>query len=63
MNSDIRLCIGWNRHPKIVKLKRKLGAEGVLGLISLWTFAGEHRPDGILNGMDADDIAIAADCK
>ena len=61
MNSDIRLCVGWNRHPKIVKLRRKLGADGVLGIVALWTFAGEQRTDGVLHGMDADDIAIAAD--
>jgi hypothetical protein len=59
MNSDIRLSIGWNRNPKIIKLRRKLGAEGVLGLISIWTFAGEQRTDGVLSGMDDDDIAIA----
>jgi len=61
MNSDIRLQFGWNRHPKIIKLKRKLGSDGVLGLLELWTFAGEKRTDGVLKGMDADDIAIAAD--
>ena len=61
MNTDIRLSIGWNRHPKIVKLRRKLGAEGVMGLIGLWTFCGESRTDGVLHGMDDDDIAIAGD--
>lgn len=61
MNSDIRLSIGWNRHPKIIKLKRKLGADGVLALINLWTFAGEHRPSGVFTCMDEDDIAIAAE--
>ena len=61
MNSDIRLSIGWNRHPKIVKLRRKLGADGVLAIVNLWTFAGEQRPDGVLSGMDDDDIAIAAE--
>ena len=61
MNSDIRLCIGWNTNPKIVKLRRKLGADGVLGLIALWTYAGSQRTDGVLTGMDDDDIAIVAD--
>jgi hypothetical protein len=61
MNSDIRLCIGWNRHPKIVKLRRKLGADGVLSLVNLWTYVGEQRADGIMTGMDDDDIAIVAD--
>ncbi|MBK8132615.1 MAG: hypothetical protein IPK48_07830 [Gammaproteobacteria bacterium] len=57
----VRLSFGWNRHPKIVKLKKKLGAAGVLGLLKLWTFAAEYRPDGVLVGMDYDDIANAAD--
>jgi len=61
MNSDIRLCIGWNSNPKIVKLRRKLGSDGVLGLITLWTYAGAQRTDGVLAGMDDDDIAIVAD--
>jgi hypothetical protein len=61
MNSDIRLSIGWNQNPKIVKLRRKLGADGVLGLITLWTYVGGQRADGVLTGMDDDDIAIVAD--
>ena len=61
MNIDIRLAVGWNRHPKIVKLKRKLGADGVMALVSLLTFCGENRTNGVLSGMDDDDIAIAAD--
>ena len=61
MNSDIRLSIGWNKNPKIVKLERKLGPSGVLSLLKLWTFTAQHRPDGILSGMDNDDVAIAAD--
>ena len=60
MNSDIRIQSGWYRHPKIVKLRRRLGAEGVLGLVTLWTWTGEQRPNGILSGMDDEDIAIAA---
>lgn len=61
MNSDIRLSIGWNRHHKIVKLNKKLGDAGVLGLLKLWTFSAEYRPDGVLVGMTDYDIAIAAD--
>lgn len=60
MNSDIRIQSGWYRHPKIVKLRRRMGAEGVLGLVTLWTWTGEQRPNGRLTGMDAEDIAIAA---
>ena len=48
MNSDIRLSIGWNRAPQDYQTQEKLGADGVLGLVNLWTFTGEHRPDGVL---------------
>ena len=32
-----------------------------MALVSLWTFCGENRTNGVLSGMDDDDIAIAAD--
>jgi len=61
MNSDIRISVCFPSHTKTKKLKRILGSEGVLSLITLWTYAAQNRPDGTLTGMDLDDISIAAD--
>ena len=60
MNSDIRLSIGFFDHPKIIKLERQLGLEGVVALMRLWLWAAQNRPSGTLSGMDDEDIAIAA---
>lgn len=57
---DIRIKTTMLQHPKVQKLKRKLGADGVLGFISLLCFCGEYKTDGQLSGMDNDDIAIAS---
>lgn len=57
---DFRLSVGVIDHPKIVKLRRRLGADAVLALIRLWGFTARNRPRGDLMGMDADDIEIAA---
>lgn len=60
MNTDIRVKVTFPNHHKTRKLRRKIGAEGVCALMFLWLFAAENRPDGVLSGMDEDDIAIAA---
>ena len=60
MNKDIRLNVFFFKHRKTLKLRRKLGAEGVLALMTLWTEAAINRPDGILTGYDEEDIAIAS---
>ncbi len=59
-NSDIRLSTGWYRHPKVVKLRRRLGGDAVASLIQLWTYTGEERPSGILSQMDSEDIEIVS---
>jgi hypothetical protein len=59
--SDIRLKVGVLDHPKIIKLRRRAGAPAVEGLLRLWLFAAEHKSDGVLIGMDHEDIEIA--CK
>ena len=59
MNTDIRLSVFFLDHPKTVKLKRRLGLDGVESLIRLWTWTALNRPDGDI-GQDPDDIEIAA---
>lgn len=63
MNSDIRLSLGFFDHPKIIKLERQLGLEGVMALIRLWLWTAQNRPSGVLTGMDEEDIAIVARWK
>jgi len=60
MNTDIRLSVGFWEHPKTVKLIRRLGLEGVRSLQILWLWATQNRSNGVLSGMDAEDIEIAA---
>jgi len=60
VNSDIRLSIGFFDHPKSVKLKRRLGWDGLESLLRLWFFAAQYKPDGILSGMDTEEIELAA---
>lgn len=61
MNADFRVSTACMGHPKIVKLRRRLGADAVLSLFALWAWTAQERPSGCLHGMDAEDIAIAAD--
>ena len=60
MNTDIRLKVGFFNHTKIVRLKRRLGAEGVLSLLVLFAYTAQNKPSGDLVGMDAEDIEIAS---
>lgn len=60
MNSDIRIAVSFLDHKKTIKLQRRLGADGVLCLVRLWCYTAQNKPDGILSGMDAEDIEIAA---
>lgn len=61
MADDIRFSVNFWQHPKTVKLSRKGGLEAVRSLQILWCFCAQERTDGILSGMDGDDIEIAAD--
>jgi hypothetical protein len=59
--ADIRIDTGLRRHPKVEKLRRRLGAAGQIALIWIWLFARENHADGVLNGMTVEDIEIVAD--
>lgn len=56
MTDDVRLSTGFPTHRKTKRLKRVLGAEGVLGLIFLWAWAGRERWSGDLGGLSDEDI-------
>ena len=61
MNTDIRIAVDFFAHHKTRKLKKRVGSDGVLSLIQLWTYAAKLRPDGDLDGMSEEDIELAAD--
>lgn len=61
MNTDIRLSVGFWQHPKTKKTAKRLGLEGVRSLQVLWLWAAINRPNGVLSGMDWEDIELAAD--
>ena len=61
MNTDIRLSVGFWQHPKTKKTVKRLGLEGIRSLQVLWLWAAVSRPDGVLSGMDWEDIELAAD--
>lgn len=57
MNADIRLSITFPSHPKTLKLIRKLqDPMAPWMLVQLWIYTAHQRPDGVLHGMDAEDI-------
>ena len=61
MNIDIRLSLEFFDHPKTKKLRKRLGIEGVMALLKLWTWTAGNRPGGILTGLDAEAVELAAD--
>tara|TARA_R100000687_G_C6426045_1_gene153366 strand:- start:473 stop:1153 length:681 start_codon:yes stop_codon:yes gene_type:complete len=61
MPKELRLCTSTRIHPKIRRLRNKLGPEGVLALYNLWCFCIEYKQDGRLVGMEDVDVAEAAD--
>jgi hypothetical protein len=60
MNKDVRIATDYPDHPKIRKLKRRLGEAGVMSHIFLLCYAARARWDGNLEGMDVADIAQVA---
>ena len=63
MNTDFRLSVGYFEHPKIMKLERRMGEGAVLAHIRLLRFASMNKPDGLLTGLDREDVAIASGFK
>jgi hypothetical protein len=60
MNKDIRIAVTFLDHPKTIKLQRRLGDSAVLSLLRLWFHVAQNKPDGVLLGMDVEDIEIAS---
>lgn len=60
MNEDIRISLDFWDHHKTIRLKKKIGYEGIEALTRLWFYAAKFRPRGHLTNMDNEDIAVAA---
>jgi len=58
--TDARLSVGFPHHPKTQKLYRRLGAAGPWHFTVLILWCAQNKPDGDLQGMDDEDIEIAA---
>jgi hypothetical protein len=61
MALDIRISTNFFQNFKIKKLIRRCGLEGAQSIMQLWFYAREERPDGVLTGMDLEDLELAAD--
>ena len=60
MNSDIRLAVSFRGHRKRKRLRLLLGSGSTDFLIDLWIATAMTHPSGVLQGMDAIDIALEA---
>jgi hypothetical protein len=61
MATDIRVLTHFRHNRKRRRLKRALGADGVLALLDLWLYAAERHTDGHLSGLTDEDIADECD--
>ena len=57
---DLRISFGILDHPKKIKLQRRCGNESFENLLRLWIFVAQTKPRGKLDGMNDEDIEIAA---
>ena len=58
MNTDIRLAVSFRGHRKRKRLRLLLGPGSTDYLIDLWISTAMNHPSGVLQGMDATDIAL-----
>ena len=60
MNTDIRIAVSFKGHRKRKRLRMLLGPGSTDYLLDLWISTAMNHPTGILQGMDATDIALEA---
>lgn len=61
MATDARFSTNLASHPKVKKLRRRLGAEGCWAWVCLVLWVASDRSDGDLSGMSDEDIELSAD--
>lgn len=60
MNTDFRISVSLPSHPKAIKLMRRCGDIAFYNLVKFWAYVSQNKPNGILTGLDTDDIEIAS---
>ena len=60
MGSDFRISVDFGDHPKLVKLEKNLGNNGVASWFHLLAWTRKYRAKGVLTGLDADDVENGA---
>ena len=60
MDADFRVKVGFFRHHKTKKLRKRIGVDGVLCLLQLWAYIADEKPDGDISSMSIEDIEISA---
>lgn len=61
MNTDIRISVTFLQNPKIKKLERRVGLEGLKALLALWIWTAQNKPTGDLAGLDNEAVEMVAD--
>lgn len=57
---DARISVALPSHPKTKKLIKIAGTDAAWRLVCLFLWVAQNRPDGVISGMDAEDIELAA---
>lgn len=63
MATDARFSTNLASHPKVKKLRRRLGADGCWAWVCLVLWVAANRSDGDLTGMDDEDVELSADWR
>jgi hypothetical protein len=61
MNEDIRLNTDFIQNRKIKMLRKKLGSDGVLSLITLWLSAARTKSSGKLSDYSIEEVEVDSD--
>ncbi len=60
MSSDFRVKSSAFDNIKLKRVKNKLGDEGLLSLITLWSYVAREKPTGLLGKCSAEEIELMA---
>ena len=61
VSKDFRIHAFAFENLKIRKLRKRHGDDGLLALFTLWSYSAQHKPDGMLNVADAEDVEMMSE--